>query len=281
MKKTFFLIIIFLVVLVGFLVKSPFLNAQVVTVKIANASCLTEDSLKQSLRLEGEKVLLINQLEVQTKVEKNFQCVKNVVIKKMIPNKVELDVSGRVPVAVIDFVPLPTMNNLPQLDDDILEATPSSQSAVILKDPEEDISTASSSGKFLVDGEGLAYSNDTAGVTLPEFIYSDQSLEVGQKIDQSALLQSLQIVSQLKNWSIINTSPPLIFGNSLRFESQSYGIIHFGLDKDLTPELASLQLILRAGTMNSGSNSGEQASQEIRSIDLRFNKPVVVYSKKK
>ena len=280
MKKI--LIILVLVVILGvagFLAWPSLLSVKSPTYKISDASCVRESDLESSLHLDGQKIVLINPASVQSRLMKNFPCIKKVSVDKTFPDKVTVTVEGRTPLAVIDFVSEPTSDNLPVLADNVLEATSSSQSAVVLKDPEENISTASSSGKFLVDKDGVAFSTQTDGAGLPEFVYSGSSLKVGQSIDGESLNKSLAIVSQLKVWSIFNSTPPVIFGNSLHFSSNSDGVISFALDKDLKTELASLQLILRTVTMNSGSKNGNENSPVFKSIDLRFNKPVIVYEK--
>ena len=69
----------------------------------------------------------------------------------------------------------------------------------------------------------------------------------------------------------------IIVGDKLIIDTKPRLI--FSLDKRLDYQTTSLQLILAQAKMNSDPSS--PGSALIESVDLRFNKPVVVYSKKK
>jgi len=283
MLKKILFIIPFVVLIVGLLLfyRSTFLNATNQTFKVTNASCVDEDSLRSLLNLSSQKLILVNQNQIESKIKKGFICVQSVSVKKSFPNRVEVDVSGRVPIALLDFVPTPLTANLPDLSLDQIEATPSSQSAVVIKDPQADINQASGSAKLLVDKEGIIYGQGADGGTLPEFLFSGDKLDVGEKIDVSLIDKSLQIISRLKTLSVNPAGEPLIYNDILRLDSSNYGRLYFSLSKDLNRELASLQLILVKVTMNSGSDLAGVKSRQVESIDLRFDKPVVVYTANK
>ena len=68
----------------------------------------------------------------------------------------------------------------------------------------------------------------------------------------------------------------IVVGNRLIVDSEPR--VTFALNKEISRQSASLQLILRQAKMNLDPDKPD--SRSVESVDLRFDRPVVVYSKK-
>lgn len=280
--KNFLLIVVLIVSASLWVVftKSNLLNAKNVQIKLNQAQCVDPDQLKSSLKLQNQKIIFIDQTSIEQRIKKSNLCVATVSLDKKLPDTLIVNITGRKAEAVLDSVEFFSNNQLSSITEQDLEATPSSQPAFVLKDEEDQIKQATPSGRFFVDSEGLAFEGFNGIGSLPNFIFAGEKLDLGKRIDPILVRNSINILSRLHGMSINITSTPIIFDNSLFLETDKSPKLNFSLNGDINRELASLQLILGAGTMNSaGSPTGGKSLKGIESIDLRFNKPVVVYSK--
>ena len=246
-------------------------------VSLNGVSCVTENEIRSEVRYLNQNILLINEGSAERKITNQYICVRSVSIKREFPDTVEIDVQGRVPSLVLysreqDASLSAQVNNF-LADITPSEATPSSQSA-LLEDVIKDPRLSYSGNSFLVDGDGVVYSKLTGNVSIPAVIVYKSNLRIGKKISPQNVSGSIRVLHTLKDLSIPVTLA-LIKENNLGIKGSNMSLF-FALDSDLDRQLASLQLILQASTMNEVGSATK--GQKIRSIDLRFNKPVVVYS---
>jgi len=230
-------------------------NIAGIDVEIKNAQCVNEQNIKSDLNLLGKNILFFDEYEASRKLTVKYPCIKNIDFKRQLSKEIKVFISGRNP--FLSVAPL-TKSPLSSLDN--LEATPSSSTAFL------DWSLPSQEREQLtVDETGVVFDcGDNSD--LPLIFLPDENLKIGQKLDDSLFIKISEIVTKLTQFQIqnfhakvenhdlvIQTSPQLVFA----------------LDKDALKQLASLQLILAKAKMN---------ETMIKSIDLRFDKPVVVYA---
>ncbi len=247
-------------------------------VKLQSASCVTESQIRSDAQFTGQNILFLKGSAAGKKITSGYVCVRSVSIQRVFPSSVEVDVEGRMPSLVLyskvqDASVSAQVNNFLS-DISPNEATPSSRSA-LLEDVIKDPALSYSGNSYLVDNEGIVYSQLFGILPLPSVILYNQDLRVGTRIDPGVVGDTISVLSRLKGLSI-PVSLAVVKEEDLGIRNPNMSLF-FALDSDLDRQLASLQLILQASTMKMEENTGSK-QQKVSSIDLRFNKPVVIYS---
>lgn len=262
LKKKFlaFPLIIFLVF---FLIwKLGILNIEQIFLEINNAACTSEESIKKELDLVGKNIFFINESSIEKKLKGKFPCVRDIELEKKILNKVKVKVEGRVGmVKVTSFTEKETLDLLD------LEATSSSQAALLNWSFPQFVQD-----KFLADSEGVLFAK-SQDENLPTLFWPEENLKVGQRMDLWLFSKVREVLTKLSTLEGSN------FGGSSKMKLSSNQLlvkmgqkIVFSLEKDHLRQLASLQLILQKAKID---------GRMIDFIDLRFDKPVVIYIQKK
>ncbi|KKQ73980.1 MAG: hypothetical protein US96_C0045G0006, partial [Candidatus Woesebacteria bacterium GW2011_GWB1_38_5b] len=139
---------------------------------------------------------------------------------------------------------------------------------------------SSESSIYVSDGFGVIYSKTENISDLPLIEVINQDLEIKNTIPE-LVVNTLSILERIKNMSVPVTSVKVL-GNQLYLGSQPK--LKFTLSNDLDRQTASLQLILQKDKMRLSLFPTEmrltldsKEKREIEMIDLRFDKPVVVY----
>ena len=143
------------------------------------------------------------------------------------------------------------------------QATPSGESSnsAIFADAGEN---------FLVDIQGVIYSNNPEGVNAPRIYVRDLKFTLGQTIKENIIKNILKIIDKLKTFGVSIKEVKIIKNNILLVDAVPR--IIFKLDDKQEMQIASLQLILNKAKIDGSS---------LEFIDLRFDKPVVRFAPKK
>jgi len=246
-----------LVVLIsGAVFKLNLLTVGQVQIEVNNVGCADERDLVIVSGLTGQNILLINEEDVERKLQNRYPCLKEVKIIRQFGRSLTLKAEGRVSLAKIaGFRP-----SAPVLLKSLQPGKASSAAMLDWSFPE----ASQEASLLVVDGTGFIFNQDGAH-GLPLVFLADEDLKVGNNPSLAKIaavfpkLNELGVpVSEAKisdDFLLIQTTPKLAF--SLR--------------KDVFRQLASLQLILQEAKIN---------GKVVEFIDLRFDKPVVVYSLK-
>lgn len=249
--KVFILIFILLIFLTFFFVKNGILQIKEIRVE-GNISCADEIVLKDYSKLLGQNFFLIDNLKIEDKLKKKFLCISSADIKKIFPNKINIQVINRNPLAALVSLKLQEASNTAWIEN---VATPSAEQA---------------ENYYLADNE-IIFSKGVDSLNIPEIFLTNSEVTLGQKLT-TAIADSINILEKVKRLGIeINKS--VISGDVLIINPDTLDQkIIFRLNDKIDVQLASLQLIL---------NKAKMDLTKLAFIDLRFDKPVVKFAPKK
>lgn len=213
-------------------------------------------------------------------LRKKFFCIGKIEQTISYPDKLKLKLYGREGKFIVRAINPPVDTN-PQvfLNQDQMNATQSTSQAFPPKvvnqilDSYQDASTAGL--MFLVDEEGVVFEEVSSDTAYPKLSLFAKELRVGGRIPDDLIKKTLEITDKLKTMDI-STDNLIVVGDRLIVDTIPR--ITFALNRALDRQSASLQLILRQAKMNLDPEKTDTRSVE--SVDLRFDRPVVVYSKK-
>lgn len=251
LSKVIFLFLVVFLVLASFLVVlfDPFTIKQI-EIKNESIGCVNEDQLKKSLTLEGGNFFLLDTAALTKSFKEKFICLKNLNFSRLFPNKVVVEVIQREPAAIL--VNLKAKDAKSNLLEDI--ATPSAQEIT---------------GTVVTDAEGVFFSQDTDGLSVPKIYTQDLDTSLGKNLAGDLIKNSLKILDKIKTFGI-ESSETWMLDNFFIVNGKPK--IIFRLDERVDTQLASLQLILAEAKID---------LKELEFIDLRFDKPIVRYTPKK
>lgn len=240
----------------GFL-NSGFVSIRTLEIDNWAKSCVTDEQLRDTLsEVVGKYPWQLDEQKMLDRLTVNFPCIRKITITYFFPRKAKVLVERRAPLfRVVNYLPLPQI-----LFEQ--EATLSSTSALL------DWSYPVSSGAgWLVDDQGVVYEQNRDFT--PTLFFPSDGFTLGLKlpidfIDRlEAVLRKLPVLG-------LNSYQMKVVSNYIQIGSTPKLVV--SLERDITYQLASLQLILAKSKIELG---------EIESIDLRFDKPVVVYTPRK
>ena len=231
---------------------------------IDNKSCLDDNSINTVLSEKNYPEVIFNKKNLEKEIINLSSCVGSVDMNYNFPNKLMLSVSGRVPKYTISLVSFDKVNVEP------VEATISSQ-FVGIDQYFSNISKNQIKDKFLADEEGVLFSKAEESDQRQNIYLIDSNIAEGDRLPISYIQKITEASNKLKLQSITYDEIRLIKSYLLLKGPVNFV---FDLEKDVSRQLISLQLILQEAKINSKENS----TQKIKMIDLRFNKPVVKYS---
>lgn len=252
--------VVILILISGILVFRQIFIIRRVDITFDGYACDNQQVVESLLGLQGKVILWLSESNIEQKIRSNFFCVRSIELNKYFPDRVAVLVHGRYPVAVaVKGEGLSGLLDLTQI-----EATAASSAATV------DYSIPQPVGsKYLMDEEGILFYSTEGDVNLPTlYIGSDLSLkqnfgrEIGIGIKN--LFETLtKIGITPKVVKLTNSKTTVVIG-------QDGEKLVLNLKNALLKQLASLQLIWQKNKID---------SKRIESIDLRFDKPVVIYSK--
>lgn len=205
----------------------------------SSPDCGSADEIKKESKLLNRNFFDI-QGNLTPDLQQKFVCIKKVNISKSFPNTLTLDIIERKEAAKLLVIPL--------------EASRSS--------------VATPSAQWVVDDEGVIFSSQAKEQSLAQLMIFDGDLKLGGRLDGNLIVNSLEVLSFLQFLNL-NTNQVKIFPDySLVIDGGAR--IVFDLTKDIKRQLASLQLIMEGAKIE---------ERKMDYIDLRFDKPIVKYSK--
>lgn len=255
--------VLFLTVILSILfVKRDNFKVSSIKVEIKNAGCADEKKILSVADIKNSLIVLIDDKGLEKRLKDKFSCIGKVDFQKKFPNSLTMKIYGKELVAELDVY----KKNDPVPLEILVEATASTQAALPVSRP---FLEGSQSAKFLVDIRGLVYPYNDQEKALPIIDIGGEEIEEGKVISNERISKVIEVVNWFNQLSYpINRI--MVVGASLGIESEQK--VFISLKKDVLRQLASLQLIKQETKM-----SGRQ----IEVIDLRFEKPVVVYNPKK
>ena len=246
-------------------------------ISLENVTCT--DNAEVAKYLQGLNINYFGFIQNQfsTNFKKKFFCIGEVNASVVYPSKLKFSASGRKPVfAIASLTPNIEMNPVVDLPEKLPEATESSQTAVPVKVLDrilKDLEHATASATYLVDEEGMIFQEINSS-ELTHVLILGEELKIGKQIKDGQIEKVGKVSTKLKELDL-PTDNMVIIADKLIIDFKPR--IIFALNKRLDYQTASLQLILSQAKMN--SDPAKKDTSIIESIDLRFNKPVVIYSK--
>jgi len=249
------------------------------TVKATGLTCTDEGMIGKFLKDLQLNYFAFDQSELSDKLKQKFFCIGKINTEVSFPNKLTIETEGRKAEFAAVQVLLPRQPNpLVELPADYQIATESSQAAVpvkILDRIVKDVNESSNSAYFLIDSEGVIFDQGEGTINFPVLRITGEELKIGGRVQGDLIGKIKQALASLTNIEG-PTDKIIVIGDKLIIDSKPRLI--FSLNKRLDYQATSLQLILTQAKMS--SDPSKPGSGDIESIDLRFNKPVVVYGKR-
>lgn len=264
-----FLIISFFLLSILAFSKTDFFNIKTVLVEPEKFRCGNIREINQILNLLNQNYFYINTQEITNQITKKFLCIERVDIKKTIPDKIKISLLERKPAAI---VAKSQKDNLESLK--LQEASSSTQGAKL----DFSVNQYGVMEKFLVDISGFVYSKPDYTDNLPTINIVDEEIKLGSFLKNGVVGIILDILNKLSQYSIGYRTIKVI-NDHLLIDADTKLV--FSLKKDYYRQLAYLQLILQKAKMNSSDSSSNRSElQKVERIDLRFDKPIVIYGKR-
>lgn len=199
-------------------------------------------------QVRGKSLFFINQRALKEKILKDFLSISDVSFEKDFPNRLLVETLPREPIAVVEIVKSQKL------------ATASAQ-----------IATASSvpGQRFVVDAEGLVFAKAGDFFGLPLFhLFDERVPSLGENIGQKRIETASEIIENLKKDEIEVSEVFLTAFGSIEMILGDRTKVLFSGQKNPIAQVASLQLIL---------SSTRIEGRVPRTIDLRFEKPIIKY----
>jgi hypothetical protein len=259
---------VILFLLAAIVLRTDYLKIKDVVIEANQLTCTTADQIKQQVNVVGQNFLLVKVTDLENKLRKQYICLDNIKVEKKFPDQLDVNVKNRLPVALVSVI-----KAKPSLQLNLTEATPSSQTALL----DFSVPAPAPDSLYLVDKNGVIYADSQSqDIGMPFFYLVDNSVYIGRIIDKDGLNNLLKVLDQLSKWEIYSSH---VKDNQTELLIDGQPKLVFSLTKDVKEQLASLQLILEQAKMN--SNPIQSDSKYINLVDLRFNKPIVIYAPKK
>ncbi|MBI3485638.1 FtsQ-type POTRA domain-containing protein [Candidatus Daviesbacteria bacterium] len=262
--------LVFFLILIGlvFSVFGNFFKIKNIDLNLKKVECADQNSINSSINLLGKQIFFVNNLILQKDLRKKFPCLEKIEITKKFPNQISINLTNRVGQVILKQINIATDSSTLNLN----PQTISSQTALLKDYPDSSVS-----GYLVVDETGFVFSKDINRWQLPQIDIQYKKINLGDYIDDYTK-QAVVIVEKLRSFGQVNKSK--ILEDKFLITEIPQKVI-FSLEKDPNYQLASLQLILQKAKMNSTDFSPQEKDLKmIESIDLRFDKPIVIYSPK-
>jgi len=244
-KSKVLLIILILIGTVYFL-RSDFWAIRKISCFNEAGVCPTDVYSDLSSLAIGKHLIFVSTKWLKATIIEHYPFLKKVNITKKIPPGVQFNLFAREPLAAI----------VRQLQLDKPEASASA-----------DQSWLTGNEYFLVDEDGYILRKDKI-TNLPLILVQDLPSEpVGQQIGQKAILKALEIILGLK-LNLFEPEVARINEFNIEFRLKDKVKVIFSIFESAESQINPLQFIL---------NRAKIEGRKIRQIDLRFDKPVVIY----
>ncbi|MBI4039549.1 FtsQ-type POTRA domain-containing protein [Candidatus Daviesbacteria bacterium] len=218
-------------------------------IKVQSSSqCVSEDQIKDAAGAWGKSFFTIDTSDLSQKILNKFIVIKSVEIKKDWPDQLILTVECRKPLLQVIKANLPGLN--------IKEAS-SSADIVIPGNP---------GAVLLADVQGVIFKTQpNLDLSLPVFLIEEE-LSIGSKLDSIAQKAAIDAIETSQQEGFFSQS--VVFLDDLIQVNFSNGMIVKMNKAPLPNKLSDLDLILKKIKLD---------GKQVRLIDLRFDKPIIVY----
>lgn len=244
-----------------------------------SVDCTNEDGVLRSLNIRGRNIFVVDEKRLVEKLKKDFPCIKEAEVTKILPDKLKIQATGRLAVLALYRLDERAVISLKDL-----EATSSSFTASI-----RDFYTDGRAGeRLLIDSEGLVIAKTDEVGDLIQVGVGRGDWEKG--LEEDLVKSILKAREGFLKIEFKVESIKLIFEDILIVEGeyQDYGKLAavFKIRKAheypdrlaIEVQMATLHLILQKAKMNLGeAEERQKGTQRIESVDLRFDKPVIKY----
>lgn len=213
-----------------------------------SSQCATDDRIKDAAGVWGKSFFTINKADISQKILDKFIALASVEVKKDWPDKLTLIAECRKPLVQIVKASFSGSN---------LQET-SNAAGVTIPD---NVGTV-----LLSDARGTIFkSQPNLDLSLPVFLIAEE-LSVGSKLDSIAQRVAIDAVETSQQEGFFSQS--VVFFDDLIQVNFSNGTI-LKMTKASSPnKLSDLDLILKKIKLD---------GRQVRQIDLRFDKPIIVY----
>ncbi|MBI2599741.1 FtsQ-type POTRA domain-containing protein [Candidatus Daviesbacteria bacterium] len=252
-SKLLFIILGFLVIIIGLIsifLKSGFFNIKYTEILGNNLICADKDQITSSIDVQGQSLLFLDRNKVSNNILKKFICIKSASVLQIFPDKVKVELVGRIPDAMLF-----TLKNSEATTAGLLEeiATPSAKAGM---------------DAYLMDQEGVVFAKTSERLDIPN-VFLDEDIMPGKKLDGNRGEKIFKVLVKIREFGLDNTTSQ-IYNNFLIVFSLPK--IIFNLNEDINAQIASLQLILKIAKID---------HINLEFIDLRFDKPIVKFAPQK
>ena len=241
---------ILFLILIGFWLKSDFWQVKRVDCQFNQLNCNAEIANKISDLSLRQHLLFFPRQLVSDKIKENYPQVHFVKIKKRLPDKLSFELTSRNPVAALAVE---------------LFSEPGATLSGELKNPKFSLTGT----YYLIDQEGVVIQKVDANPNLPLILVkNDLQTKVGEKITQEEVQKTIEILVGMKLRLLEPKVSRVISFREIEIWLENEVLVLFNGQKDISVQLDSLQFIYSRSKIE---------GKQIKKIDLRFDKPVVLY----
>ncbi len=267
----FYLVLTFLLSVLALVFIAKFFTVKNIKITV-NDPCINQNEIINSLNLKNKSIIFLNKEIPIKKIKDKNLCIKEIKVQRIFPSTILVNVTTKKPSLLIQLVEPSAFNKAASLRQ-VYESSPSSRAieatsgAALIQTLDFSINSVTDSSQFIADQDGFLFATATS-VDVPK-VYGDfADLQLGKTIDKRIIVDTTGIFEELKRLNISIETAKIIKGLYLVVNSKYV----FLLDGDILREAASLQLILQKNKID---------LKTIDSIDLRFSKPISLYSNKR
>ncbi len=214
--------------IIYFLVWSPFFNLQTVRLSDPAVASIIKD------KFGSKNTLFLKQQVLEQYVVENEPRVKGLSVEKIYPRTIKIDLFYREPLAVVL----------------------------------SDINGSTDNPKFLIDEQGVVFSEATSSAQLPGFNFGSKQIKVGDRLSSENVVKYLQILSGLKRGGIEVARLKVVDEKTVEVQVLEGPVVLFSSTKSAGEQIEALQVILTKYKIK---------ETLLAKVDLRYDKPVVAY----
>lgn len=227
--------------------------------------CVSDEGLTQNLDLLGRSIFFADFSKSRENAKKTFPCLRDITFKKLFPDKITAQVNLRTPLVLLYKREDKEATASSQL------ATASAQISTPSADIAQPVSTESARLFFLVDREGVLFSQGDVNSPLPK-VETPQTytLAVGKRIEDESFKTLLDILVEASPLGIAIRGGKVEDDRITVVTNEGVEVIMTG-KKDGNFQVKSLQAILTQAKID---------GVILEKIDFSFEKPVLTTKKK-
>lgn len=240
------------------------LKSQKLEVSLKGVNCTPEKEIMDTVQPLLLGKLFFDEQKILAQIQSRFPCVQRLMTERSLPLNLKLHFFGREAVFALQPSLLEEASVSAILADIVQDASKSAEATIsaTIQEPNDKY--------LLVDSTGAIFGTTDKLVYLPTVLFWNSNLEVGDKLEGVLVKGLVKILDKFKVYNL-----PIfevrIYPQSTTIVTSTSTII-FDLNKDISYELAALQLILDKAKID---------EEKMIFIDLRFDKPIVKYAPRK